>query len=41
LRWTLDVRSKAPLFILTDRIKRRKFELETAGEVLTKLKGNR
>ena len=41
LRWTLDVRSKAPLFILTDRVKRRKFELETAGEVLTKLEGNR
>jgi histidyl-tRNA synthetase len=41
LRWTLDVRSKAPVFILIDRIKRRKFELETAGEVLARLKENR
>jgi len=41
LRWTLDVRSKAPLFILTDRIKHRKFEMQTAGEVLARLKGNR
>jgi len=41
LRWTLDVRSKAPLFILTDRVKRKKFELETAGEVLARLKGNK
>ena len=40
LRWTLDVRSKAPPFILTDQIRHRKFELETAGEVLARLKGN-
>ena len=37
-RWTLDVRRKAPLFILTDQIKHRKFELETAGEVLAILR---
>jgi histidyl-tRNA synthetase len=40
-RWTLDVRRKAPLFILTDEVNHKKFELETAGEVLTRLKGNR
>jgi histidyl-tRNA synthetase len=40
LRWTLDV-SNGPLFILTDRIKRRKFELKTAGELLAVLKGSK
>ena len=40
-RWTLDVRDKAPLFILTDQVKHRKFELETADEVLVTLEGNR
>jgi len=39
LRWTLDVRSKAPLLILTDQIKRRRFELETSTEVLALLEG--
>jgi len=34
LRWTLDVRNKAPLFVLTDQVKRRKFEAQTADEVL-------
>jgi len=37
LRWTLDVQSKAPLFVLTDQVKHRKFEAQTAGEVLTLL----
>ena len=35
LRWTVDVQNKAPLFVLTDRIKRRKFEARTSEEVLT------
>ena len=34
LRWRLDVQSKAPLFILTDRVNNRKFEAQTADEVL-------
>ncbi|GAG25917.1 unnamed protein product, partial [marine sediment metagenome] len=38
LRWTLDVQSKAPLFVLTDQVKRQKFEAQTAGEVLAILK---
>ena len=38
LRWTLDVQDKAPLLVLTDQVKRRKFELETVDEVLTVLK---
>ena len=37
LRWTLDVQSKAPLFILTDQIKGEKFEMQTADEVLALL----
>jgi histidyl-tRNA synthetase len=38
LRWTLDVRRKAPLFILTDRVKHLKFEMQTASEVLATLR---
>lgn len=34
LRWTVEVRSKAPLFILTDQLKHKKFEAETSAEVL-------
>ena len=34
LRWTLDVRSKAPLLVLTDQVTRRRFELKTGTEVL-------
>ena len=34
LRWTLDVQSKPPLFVLTDQVKQRKFETQTANEVL-------
>ncbi len=37
LRWTLDVQSKAPLFILTDQVNHRRFEVQTANEVLTLL----
>ena len=36
-RWRLDIQGKAPMFILTDRVERRKFELQTAGEVLAVL----
>ena len=41
LLWTLDVRRKAPPFVLTDRINHRKFELETADEVSARLRGGR
>jgi len=34
IRWTLDVQSKAPLFILTDQIKRKTFKVQTTAEVL-------
>jgi len=34
LRWTLNVQNKAPLFVLTDQVKHRKFETQTADEVL-------
>ncbi|GAJ14153.1 unnamed protein product, partial [marine sediment metagenome] len=34
LRWTLDVQNKPPLFILTDKVNHRKFEAQTADEVL-------
>ena len=37
LRWTLDVQNKEPLFVLTDQVKRRKFEAQTVTEVLTLL----
>ena len=37
LRWTLDVQSKAPLFILTDQVSHRRFERQTAAEVLALL----
>jgi len=37
LRWALDVQNKAPLFALTDQVKRKKFETQTADEVLTLL----
>jgi len=37
LRWTLAVQSKRPLFILTDRVKHKKFEVQTTDEVLTLL----
>jgi len=36
--WTLDVQSKPPLFILTDRVKRQKFEAQTTSEVLSILR---
>jgi len=34
LRWILDVRSKAPRFVLTDRAAKKKHEAQTADEVL-------
>jgi len=37
LRWTLDIQKKAPLFILSDRVKNRKFEVQTVNEVLALL----
>ncbi len=37
-RWRLDVQTKAPLFVLTDQVKRRRFEAQTSEEVLTLLK---
>ncbi len=37
LRWTLDVQSKAPLFILTDQVNHRRFEVQTSAEVMTLL----
>jgi histidyl-tRNA synthetase len=37
LRWTLDIRSKAPQFTLTDQVKHKKFEVQTADKVLTLL----
>jgi len=37
LRWTVDVQKRAPLFVLTDRVKCRKFEAQTVTEVLTLL----
>jgi hypothetical protein len=38
LRWMLEVRSKAPLFVLTDQVQHKRFELKTADEVLALLK---
>ena len=35
--WKLDVRSKAPLFVLTDLVGKRRFEAQTADEVLSLL----
>lgn len=37
LRWILDVQNKAPLFVLTDQVKRRKFKAQTVTEALTLL----
>jgi len=39
LRWTIDVQSKAPQFVLTDQINHRRFEVQTTDEVLTLLGG--
>jgi hypothetical protein len=36
--WRLDVRSKAPLFILTGQVEQRRLEAQTADEVLALLK---
>ena len=37
--WTLEVRSKPPRFILTDRVKQKRFEAQTANEVLANTEG--
>jgi len=39
LRWMLEVRSKAPLFVLTDQVKHKRFEAQTIDEVLALLGG--
>jgi histidyl-tRNA synthetase len=39
LRWRLNVQSKAPLFVLTDRASQRRFETQTKEEVLKLLRG--
>lgn len=36
-RWKLDVRSGTPMFVLTDQVGRRKFEAQTADEILALL----
>jgi len=38
LRWTLDVQNKAPLFVLTDQVKHKKFEVQTVTEALAILR---
>lgn len=35
--WRLDVRSKAPLFVLTDQVEQRRFEAQTTEEILALL----
>ena len=37
MRWRLDVQSKPPLFVLTDQVQHKRFELKTANEVLALL----
>jgi len=37
LRWTLDIQREEPLFFLTDEVKHKKFEAQTASEVLALL----
>ncbi len=39
LGWTLEVRSKAPIFVLTDQAGRKKLEAQTASEVLAIIGG--
>ncbi len=34
LRWKLDLRSKAPMFVLNDLVEQRRFERQTADEVI-------
>ena len=36
-RWRLDVQGKAPLFVLADQVNHRRFEAQTAGQVLVLL----
>ncbi len=39
LRWRLDVQAKAPLFVLTDLVKKERFVAKTETKVLTILRG--
>lgn len=41
LRWTLDVSSDAPFFVLTDLVSQKKFEAQTASEILALLASKR
>lgn len=41
LKWTVEIRSKEPCFVLTDRVSRQKFEVETGPEVLVLLGGTK
>jgi len=34
LQWALDIRTEAPLFVLTDQTNQKKFEAQSADEVL-------
>ncbi|MFO8143553.1 MAG: HisS family protein [Dehalococcoidales bacterium] len=34
IRWLLEVRSSSPLYILRDRVEKRDYEIESAGEVI-------
>jgi histidyl-tRNA synthetase len=38
IKWTLNVRAKAPRFVLTDQVSQQRFEAKTKNEVLTLLK---
>ena len=38
-RWIVDVQGKKPWFVLTDLVKKKKFEAQTIGEVLKLLEG--
>ncbi|MFC1892604.1 ATP phosphoribosyltransferase regulatory subunit [Chloroflexota bacterium] len=37
-RWTIAMQNKAPIFVLTDRVTQRRFEVQTTTEVLALLK---
>ena len=41
LKWTVEIRSKEPCFVLTDRDSQQKFEVETGPEVLVLLGGTK
>jgi len=41
LKWTVEIRSKEPCFVLTDRVSQQRFEVETGPEVLVLLGGEK